>query len=214
MKIEFINPLLVVFALLALAGCADMKDQARHEPLEGSAFFADGRSSRTLVEGTVPRGHLNEDDAFYRGVGDDGKFIGRIPTPVDATMLARGKNRYEIYCTPCHSKLGDGMGMVVQRGYKQAASYHTDRLRAIEDGYIYDVITNGFAQMQGYAAQVRPHDRWAIVAYIRALQLSRMADVADLDTEARRALDRGGDHDPHATDSGAGNRGDEHGSAH
>jgi mono/diheme cytochrome c family protein len=214
LKTEFIRPLLAVSVLVGLAGCADMKDQARHEPLEGSAFFADGRSSRTLVEGTVPRGHLDEDDAFYRGVGADGKFIARIPTPVDATLLARGKNRYEIYCTPCHSKLGDGMGMVVQRGYKQAASYHTDRLRAVEDGYIYDVITNGFAQMQGYAAQVRPQDRWAIVAYIRALQLSQMADVDDLDPEARRALDRDGDHDPNATGSGAGNQGDEHGSAH
>ena len=214
MKTELISPLLALAALLALAGCADMKDQARHEPLERSAFFADGRSSRTLVAGTVPRGHLNEDDAFYRGVGADGKFVARIPARVDAALLARGRNRYEIFCTPCHSKLGDGMGMVVQRGYKQAASYHTDRLRAIEDGYIYDVITNGFAQMQGYAAQVRPHDRWAIVAYIRALQLSRMADVADLDSEARQALESGGGHDPHATDSGTGNRGDEHGSAH
>ena len=214
MKTEFIRPLLVLAAMLALTGCADMKDQPKHEPLERSSFFADGRSSRTLVEGTVPRGHLNEDDAFYRGVNADGKFIARIPTTVDAAMLARGKNRYEIYCTPCHSKLGDGMGMVVQRGYKQAASYHTDRLRAIEDGYIYDVITNGFAQMQGYASQVRPQDRWAIVAYIRALQLSRMTDFADLDAEARQALESSSDHDPHATDSGAGNRGDEHGSAH
>lgn len=214
MKTEPVRALLVIFALLVLSGCADMKDQARYEPLEYSAFFADGRSSRNLVEGTVPRGHLNEDDAFYRGVDADGKFVARIPATVDATLLARGRNRYEIYCTPCHSKLGDGMGMVVRRGYKQAASYHTDRLRAVEDGYIYDVITNGFAQMQGYAAQVRPRDRWAIVAYIRALQLSRMTDVADMDPEARRAVEHGNDQDPHAIESGAGKRGDEHGSAH
>lgn len=212
MKTEFIRSLLVLLALIAMTGCADMKDQARHEPLERSEFFADGRASRTLVAGTVPRGHLNEDDALYRGLNADGKFVARIPVRVDAAMLARGKNRYEIYCTPCHSNLGDGMGMVVQRGYKQAASYHSDRLRAIEDGYIFDVITNGFAQMQGYASQVRPRDRWAIVAYIRALQLSRMGDAADLDTEAREALEHGEEYDPHANEASQG--GDEHGSAH
>lgn len=212
MKTEFIRSLLVLLALIAMTGCADMKDQARHEPLERSEFFPDGRASRTLVAGTVPRGHLNEDDALYRGLNADGKFIARIPVRVDAAMLARGKNRYEIYCTPCHSNLGDGMGMVVQRGYKQAASYHSDRLRAIEDGYIFDVITNGFSQMQGYASQVRPRDRWAIVAYIRALQLSRMGDAADLDTEAREALEHGEEYDPHANEANQG--GDEHGSAH
>lgn len=187
-----------------------MKDQARHEPLEQSAFFADGRSSRTLVEGTIPRGFLREDDALYRGVGPDGKFVARIPVPVDAALLERGRNRFQIFCTPCHSRLGDGNGMIVQRGYKQAASYHTDRMRAIEDGYFFDVITNGFGQMQGYAAQVKPEDRWAIVSYIRALQLSRMGEVAGLDPEVRNGLEQHGEYDPHAQAP----EGGEHGSAH
>jgi hypothetical protein len=196
--------------VLAVGGCADMKDQARHEPLEESTFFADGRSSRPLVDGTVARGQLREDDAYYRGVGPDGKFIARMPVSVDAAMLARGQERFGIYCSPCHALVGDGNGMIVQRGYKQAANYHTDRLRAIEDGYIYDVITNGFNQMQGYAAQVRPEDRWAIVAYVRALQLSRMGKVADLDPQIRTRLEHGEEYDPEAT----GHEGDEHGSAH
>ena len=210
MKTSLTRTLGALLALLALAGCADMKDQARYEPLEQSEFFYDGRASRPLVEGTVARGHLREDDAFYRGLDADGNFVARIPAPVDAAMLERGRNRYEIFCAPCHAKVGDGVGMIVQRGYKEAASYHTDRLRAIEDGYIYDVITNGFNQMQGYASQVKPADRWAIVAYIRALQLSRMGDIADLDGEARAALEHGDEYDPHAST----HEGDEHGSAH
>lgn len=208
--------LLAVVLLLAsgLAGCADMKDQARYEPLEKSKFFADGRSARPLIEGTVARGQLREDDAYWRGLDEGGKYVARMPVEPDAAMLARGQERYEIYCRPCHSKLGDGNGMVVQRGYKQAASYHTDRLRAIEDGYIYDVITNGFAQMNGYAAQIKPADRWAIVAYVRALQLSRMAEVSDLDPEVREALENSGEYDPHAADAETSHGGDDHGSAH
>jgi mono/diheme cytochrome c family protein len=210
LKTESLLPLAALLAVVGLAGCADMKDQARYEPLEESEFFHDGRASRTLVEGTVARGHLREDDAFYRGIDAEGKFVARIPTTVDAAVLERGRERYEIFCAPCHAKVGDGMGMIVQRGYKEAASYHTDRLRAIEDGYIYDVITNGFNQMQGYASQVKPADRWAIVAYIRALQLSRMAEVAELDSEVRSALEHGGEYDPHAKAE----EGDHHGSAH
>jgi mono/diheme cytochrome c family protein len=210
LKTRFTSTLGLGLALLAVAGCADMKDQARYEPLEESNFFYDGRAARPLVEGTVPRGHLREDDAFYRGLDADGNFVARIPVAVDQAMLARGQNRYEIFCAPCHAKVGDGMGMIVQRGYKEAASYHTDRMRAIEDGYIYDVITNGFNQMQGYASQVKPADRWAIVAYIRALQLSRMGDIAEIDGEARTALEHGDEYDPHAST----HEGDEHGSAH
>lgn len=213
MRTEFAvaTALLVTFAL---TGCADMKDQARHEPLEQSAFFRDGRSSRPLVEGTVARGHLREDDAFYRGIDPEGNFVARMPVEPDAAMMARGQERYEIFCAPCHAKVGNGAGMIVERGYKQAASYHTDRLRAIEDGYIYDVITNGFAQMQGYASQIPPADRWAIVAYVRALQLSRMGQVSDLDPAAREALENSGQYDPQAADYDATHGGDDHGSAH
>lgn len=214
MKTETLLVATALVVAFAVSGCADMKDQAHHEPLELNEFFADGRSSRPLVEGTVARGHLREDDAYFRGTDANGRFIARMPVKPDAAMLARGRERYEIFCSPCHSKLGDGNGMVVQRGYKQAASYHSDRLRGIEDGYIYDVITNGFAQMQGYASQIRPDDRWAIVAYVRALQLSRMGTVSDLDPAVRQALETSGQYDPHAAEAGASHTGDEDGSAH
>ena len=173
------------------SGCADMKDQPRFEPFEKTEFFADGRSSRPLVDGTVPRGFLREDDAYYRGVGPDGRFVAQIPVDVDLAMLERGRERYDIFCSPCHAMVGDGNGMIVQRGYKQATSYHQPRLRAVEDGYIYDVITNGFGQMKGYASLIRPEDRWAVVAYIRALQLSQFTDVATVEPNIRAVLERG-----------------------
>lgn len=203
-------------ALTLVTGCADMKDQPRFRPLRGSEFFADGRSARPLVEGTVARGFLREDDRVYRGLDPDGTFVDRIPMAVDAATVERGQDRYGVFCAPCHSSLGDGMGMIVQRGYKQAASYHTDRLRTIEDGYFYDVITNGFGQMAGYASQVRPEDRWAIVAYIRALQLATHSDVATVPAEVRRALARGESVDTRpqpAPDSHHGQE-EDHGSEH
>lgn len=202
---------LLALALAALvAGCADMKDQARYEPLEKSAFFADGRSARPLVEGTVPRGELREDDRFFRGVEADGSFVRRVPMAVDAAVLERGRDRYDIFCAPCHSRTGDGLGMIVQRGYKQPNTYHSDRLRAIEDGYFFDVITNGFNQMSSYAAQVRPEDRWAIVAYVRALQLSQYSELAEAPAEARAALEHGETFDPRPTEAEE----EHHGSAH
>ena len=114
-----------------------------------------------------------------------------MPLAVDAALLERGRERYDIFCSPCHSMVGDGQGMIVQRGYKQAVSYHDPRLRAAADGYLYDVITNGFVQMKGYAAQIKPADRWAIVAYVRALQLAHFADLTSVDAEVRAALQRG-----------------------
>ncbi len=182
---------LATLAASLAAGCADMKDQPRFEPLEANAFFPDGRSSRPLVEGTVARGHLRDDDRFYRGLDPDGSFVDRVPIEVDAALLARGRERFDIYCAPCHSQIGDGLGMIVRRGYKQPNTYHSDRLRGIEDGYFYDVITNGFGKMSSYAAQVKPRDRWAIVAYIRALQLSQHTPVAAVAPEVRRALEQG-----------------------
>ncbi len=177
--------------MAAFTGCADMKDQPHHEPLEYSSFFADGRSSRPLVEGTVARGHLRADDRIYRGLEADGSFVAQNPLVVDAALLSRGRNRFEIYCTPCHGRVGDGQGMVVQRGYKQPSSYHIDRLRGVEDGYFYDVITNGFGKMSSYASQVKPRDRWAIVAYIRALQLSQYADLRSVDAAIGARLEAG-----------------------
>lgn len=209
---------LVAAGVLAVGtGCADMKDQPRFEPYEQTNFFPDGRASRELVEGTVPRGFLREDDAYYRGLADDGTFVERVPVPVDTAMLERGRERYDIFCSPCHSMIGDGNGMIVQRGYKQASSYHQPRLRAIEDGYLYDVITNGFGQMAGYASQIKPADRWAIVAYIRALQLSQFADVNTVAADVRAVLEKGEIYDTRDLSAPGGHGGhgeDDHGSAH
>ncbi len=180
----------IVLCAAALTGCRqDMHQAARYDPLEQSPLFGDQRSARPLVEGTVPRGFLREDKAFYTGKGPDGQLLDTIPVKVDKALLLRGQDRFNVYCSPCHGKTGDGNGMIVQRGFKQPTSYHTDRLRAQPVGYFYDVITNGFGAMQDYSAQVAPADRWAVAAYIRALQFSRHAGEADVPPDARGSLD-------------------------
>jgi len=169
-----------LFALLALAGCRqDMHDQPRFKPLAKSDFYSDLRSERPQVEGTVARGQLHDDTYFYTGkIGaDPGDYM---PFPVTEDVLARGRQRFNIYCAPCHSRVGDGNGMIVQRGYRHPPSYHIDRLRKAPLGYFFDVMTNGFGAMPDYSAQVPPRDRWCIVAYIRALQLSQGASTADV----------------------------------
>ena len=167
-------------ATLALAGCRqDMHDQPRFKPLARSDFYADMRSARPPVEGTVARGEWHEDSYFYGGkVGNQPGDA--IPFPVSEEVLARGQERFNIYCSPCHSRLGDGNGMIVQRGFRPPPSFHTDRLRKAPLGYFYGVITNGFGAMPEYASQIPPRDRWDIVAYIRALQLSQNATAADV----------------------------------
>ncbi|MBV9504001.1 MAG: cytochrome c [Acidobacteriia bacterium] len=187
--------LLIVLTLsvLGLAGCRqDMHDQPKYIPLRPSSFFADGRSERPLIAGTVARGHLDEDSAFYTGKGPDGKFIDPFPFPVTKDVVLRGQQRFNIYCTPCHDRSGNGLGMVVRRGFRHPPSYHIDRLRQVPNGYIFDVITNGFGAMPTYAAQIQPADRWAIVSYIRALQLSQTASINDVPPEARNQLGQGG----------------------
>ena len=136
----------------------------------------------------MARGHLNDDAAFYTGKGPDGKPLDTFPFPITKDVILRGQQRFNIYCTPCHDRLGSGNGMIVRRGYRHPPSYHIDRLRQVPNGYIYDVITNGFGAMPDYAAQISPHDRWAIVAYIRALQLSQHASINDVPAEARGQL--------------------------
>jgi mono/diheme cytochrome c family protein len=170
------------------AGCRqDMHDTPRYEALERSDFFGDQRSARPLVEGTVARGHLKEDEHLHTGkVG--GVFATTLPVPLDMALLERGRQRYEIYCSPCHGLAGKGDGMVVRRGYRQAASFHIDRLRAQPVGYFYDVIAHGFGAMPDYAAQIPVRDRWAVVAYIRALQLSQNATVAEVPPALRPQL--------------------------
>ena len=180
----------VVLALAATAACRqDMHDQPKYIPLRPSDFFGDGRSERPLLEGTVARGHLKDDVAFYTGKGPDGKPVDGFPFPVTKEVLDRGQNRFNIYCTPCHGHLGNGNGMIPSRGFRHPPTYHQDRLRKVPDGYIFDVISTGFGAMQDYSAQIEPRDRWAIVAYIRALQLSQNAAVADVPAAERGRLD-------------------------
>ncbi|MFN7999098.1 MAG: cytochrome c [Bryobacteraceae bacterium] len=179
-------------AVTILTGCRqDMQDQPKYIPLRPSSFFADSRSARPLVEGTVARGHLDADTAFFTGKLND-KPVEAFPFPITREVLQRGQQRFNVYCSPCHSRVGDGNGMIVQRGYKRPPSYHIDRLRQVPVGYIFDVITNGFGAMPDYAAQVPPADRWAIVAYVRALQYSQDAPVKDVPPGSLPPLTRGG----------------------
>ena len=182
-------PALLALAAVALGGCRqDMHNQPKYQPLEASELFPDGAASRTPVEGTVARGLLREDSRLYRGLEADGSFVAEIPVPMTAEMVARGRQRFDIFCSPCHGRTGEGQGMIVQRGFKQPESFHVDRLVDTQDGYFYDVISNGFGQMSSYASQVKPEDRWAIVAYVRALQLSRRVPADLLTTDERQRL--------------------------
>ena len=171
-------PMLLTITLLT--GCRqDMHDQPRFKPLAESDFFTDLRSARLPVEGTVARGQLREDAYFYTGKlgSTPGDFM---PFPINLDVLARGRERFNIYCAPCHSQTGDGNGMIVQRGFRPPPSFHTERLRKSPLGYFFDVMTNGFGAMPDHGSQTSPRDRWCIVAYIRALQLSQGATASDI----------------------------------
>lgn len=168
----------------------DMHDQAKVKPLARSDFFEDELSARPLVDGTVPHGYLNADSAYYTGkTGKD--YVAKAPVQVTEQLLHRGQERFNIFCSPCHDRTGNGRGMVVQRGYKPPPTYHQDRLRKVEDGYIFDVITNGFGAMPSYAPQVPAADRWAIVEWVRVLQLSQNVPEAGLPEQARKELEQG-----------------------
>ncbi len=164
----------------------DMANQPKNRPLSPSEFFGDGRSERPLVENAVARGAIADDELFVP------KDSNNFPLTVDLKLLGRGEERYNIFCSPCHGLQGDGNGMVAMRGMKRPPSYHQDRLRQVPNGYVYDVMSNGFGQMLGYSAQIPPRDRWAIIAYIRALQLSRNMKAADLSAELREKLNQSG----------------------
>jgi len=182
--------LLLGAALCALAGCdeairQDMANQPKNRPESPSDFFSDGRSVRPLIENTVARGSI-ANDAY--NVPKD--FAGFPPAvKINEKLLNRGEDRYKIFCTPCHGLQGDGLGMIAARGMKHPPSYHIDRLRQAPNGYFYDVMTNGYGAMYSYSERIPPPDRWAIVAYIRALQLSRNAKVADLPPDLRQRLE-------------------------
>lgn len=170
---------LVCLSLLALAGCRqDMHNQPKFYPQRGTDFYADGRSVRPQVQNSVARGQLDATSYLMTGF-DGGKEGDGMPMPVDLALLQRGQERYNIYCTACHSRVGNGAGIVVQRGYRPAGNFHTDRLRAMPLGHFFNVITNGYGSMPDYSGQMTVADRWAVVAYIRALQLSQGATVAD-----------------------------------
>ncbi len=167
-------------ALMVLAGCRqDMHDQPRFKPLAMNNFYPDQRSARPLVEGTVAREDEEADQYYYTGK-INGQPGTEFPFPITKEVMERGRERYNIYCSPCHSRLGDGNGMIVQRGFKRPPSYHTDRLRQMPIGHFFDVMTNGFGAMSEYKSQISVNDRWAIAAYIRALQFSQNATRADV----------------------------------
>lgn len=179
-------------ALFLGSGCElrqRMYDSARYEPLEASDFFGDRRSARPLIEGTVARGHLVEDTHLVEGKVD-GELATEFPFEITQDVLDRGEERFNIYCSVCHGKAGYGNGLVVQRGFRQPTSYHIDRLRQAQPGYFFDVITRGFGVMPSYSYQVSPEDRWAIIAHIRALQISQNAAVSDLPEEAKLELSK------------------------
>jgi len=174
---------LVLLALLLLTplGCRqEMYDQPKYKDLRRSNFFDDRRQVRPLPDGTVARGFLREDSRMFAGRDPGGALVTAFPMSVDRPLLERGRQRYDIFCSPCHDRVGTGSGMIVLRGYRKPPSLHIDRLRTQADGYFFDVITNGYGKMPDYAVQVQPRDRWAIAAYIRALQLSQGATRADV----------------------------------
>jgi hypothetical protein len=167
-------------AMLVLAGCRqDMQDQPKFFPQRGTDFYADGRSVRPQVENTVARNQLHEDGYFYTGLVNGREGAG-LPFPATLEVLERGQERYNVYCTPCHSRVGNGIGMIVQRGYSKAGSFHSARLESAPLGHFFHVISNGYGSMPDYSSQITPADRWAIVAYIKALQLSQKATQADV----------------------------------
>jgi hypothetical protein len=179
-RVSQLSMLCVLGGVSLLAGCRqDMHNQPKFFPQRGTDFYADGRSVRPQVENTVARNQLHEDSYFYTGF-TGGKEGDGLPFPVTLQVLARGQERFNIYCTPCHSRVGNGVGMIVQRGYAPAGNFHTPRLEYAPLGHFFNVISNGYGAMPDYAAQLTPADRWAVVAYIKALQLSQNATQADV----------------------------------
>lgn len=193
---------LALFVPILLVGCfrgtpsekpaihlnPNMDDQERYDPQEKSPFFADRRVMRDLVEGTVARGELNEDDAYYHGKDENGNYLKTIPLDVTMTLMSRGQERYNIYCSPCHSKAGDGKGIVPKRGFLPPPSFFKENVLAFDDGYIYHVIANGVRNMPAYRKQIPVNDRWAIVAYVRALQKTHTATANDVPKDKLKEL--------------------------
>lgn len=197
----------VVFALLVIGCQQKMADQPRYEPLEASRFFADGQSARPLVDGVVARGWLEDDphllsdrnsaqplplsaerEAPSLDRAED--YADTFPIPVTLAAVRRGQERFGIHCAPCHDRLGDGTGPVVEGGFPRAASFHTDRLRRAPPEYLFDVITRGYRKMPSYAQQLSPQERWEVTAYVRALQLSQHAEIDRLPADIRERFEQ------------------------
>ncbi|HZT36736.1 MAG TPA: cytochrome c [Bryobacteraceae bacterium] len=181
--------LLLVPIALAAVGCRqDMHNAPRYKPLAATDFFGDGRSARPLIEDTVARGHLRLDAARYTGKVN-GKDVEVFPFPMTRADLLRGQERFDIFCSPCHGRLGDGEGMIPKRGYLRPPSYHIDRLKTAPVGHFFDVVTNGFGAMPSYASRVPVDDRWRIIAYIRVLQYSQGLTANQIPQDRRAYLD-------------------------
>ena len=166
-----------------------MHDQPRYEPFEANSFFADQRSERPQVPGTVARSQLHEDEVLYTGMVN-GEPVDTFPFPVTREVIERGKQRFEIFCTPCHGRLGNGQGMVTQRGFRHPPSYHSEQLREAPVGHFFDVMTNGFGAMYSFNDRIPPQDRWAIAAYIRTLQFSQAAKLDELPAPVRQEFEQ------------------------
>ncbi|MBV9073126.1 MAG: c-type cytochrome [Acidobacteria bacterium] len=188
MRRGFVKACFGATLVLAFSGCRqDMHNQPKYVPYRSSEFFPDGLSERQQVEGTVARGQLHEDSYFYSGrVGT--KEQDMFPFPITQAVMERGRERYDIYCSPCHGRTGDGQGMIVHRGYRRAADFHDQRIVALPVGHYFDIITHGFGAMPDYAAQIEPADRWAIAAYIRALQYAQNGTMAEVPGDQRGSL--------------------------
>ncbi|OIO37510.1 MAG: hypothetical protein AUJ72_04365 [Candidatus Omnitrophica bacterium CG1_02_46_14] len=176
-------------AIFLISGCTNinMENDSRYKPFEKSDFFDDDNSSRPPVPHTVPRGFLREDEHLYTGKVN-GRFVRSFPFPINENVLRRGQQRFIIYCSVCHNQTGTGDGIIVRRGFKTPPSYHDQRLRDIPEGYIFDVITNGFGDMPRFSPELSVEDRWAIIAYIRALQASRKVSLEQLSSDDKKAL--------------------------
>lgn len=181
--------MMVLGLALCSAACRqDMQDQPKYKPLHASNFFADHRSERPQIDGTIARGHLRLDEARYLGKSGSND-VAVFPWPITRRDLARGQQRYDIYCSPCHSRVGDGLGMIVRRGFRQPPSYHIQRLKDAPVGHYFDVITNGYGAMPSYASRVSPDDRWRVIAYVRALQFAEGATLADVPQDQRNNIE-------------------------